>query len=331
MAMDTERLNECMNRIARGWFQAMPEGQWTSAQLFWAEAGGIIYSSTIAADIDGQPRTVSQPKDVHDALRELREGMAEPGRGTWISVSMSLTPQGVLETNYNWDRRFYWGDQEGFPWAPDTRDGAVDSPSDDQFLAELERFPREPMMIPAWYPRRGLAEQSAGVASTDDATHAVTPDTDARFTEVLASKGALPEDIRPLMDAWGWPGIVESIRNTIAHAIRQVPEELKSALAGEQGEEARAKALGEFRDGVAKGAMASVYRSGSIVAIRLVQEYHAVHGGTLQGVDAFANAAPLEQYREEATMRPVIELIFSRILAIATTDLSARFGTEIPA
>lgn len=330
MAMDTAALNECMNRIARGWFSAMPEGQWTSAQLFWAEAGGIIYSSTVAADLDGQPRTVSQPKDVHDALREIREGMAEPGRGTWISVSMTLTPQGVLETNYNWDRRFYWGDQEGFPWAPDTRPGAVDSPSDDQFLAELERFPREPMLIPAWYPRRGLGEQSQGVAATADATQAVRADADERFASVLASNGALPGDIQPLMDAWGWPGVVESVRNTIAHALGQIPEELKAALAGERGDDARRAALVEFRDGVAQGAMASVFRSGAVVAIRLVEGYQAIHGGTLSGVESFRNAAPLEEYRNEQAMQPVIGLIFDRIVAIATTDLSARFGTEIP-
>lgn len=320
MAMPVSEMNARFQRIASGWMSAMPEGEWTSASLFWGQAADLVYSAATALDLEGQPRSVSLPKDVHDAFVELREGMAEPDRGTWLSASARIDPDGVFEVNWNWDRRWFWGEQAGFPWQSDP--GQTPIPSDAQWLDDLARHPREPMHLPAWYPRPAV---EAGA----------TPAGAERFRAAIAAPGALSEEARPLMDAWGWPGIVELARTTSAQALGRIEPALADAIAGERGSEAQREALAEFRDGVTGGVMASLERSPALVAIRLRREWAATREESGDpapaepaGLEAFDDDRPLASCRGEAPVAAVVEELEGVVRRLVQADLAARFGVE---
>lgn len=310
MAMELDAMQACYQRIARGWSEAMPAGQWTSASLFWAEVADIVYAAATAIDLEGRPRSVSLPRDVHEALRELRDGMAEPDRGTWLSASATLTSEGVLELACNWDRRFYWGSHEGFPWAPDP-DAEGDVPSDAQLLDDLAVYPREPMFLPAWFPREGEAAPAAG----------------GRLDGFAGRASALPEEARPLMDAWGWPAIAEMARDTATQAIGRVPEELQASLAGERGPEARDAAVAEFREGVVGGVMASLDRGPSLVPVRLWRELAALDGrAEPAGLQEVNDDRPVPAAREHPAMAAILADLEHVVRRIVDADLAARLG-----
>lgn len=311
MAMELDAMNDCYQRIATGWIGAMPAGQWTSAQLFWAEAGDIVYAAVTGIDREGQPHPVSLPAEAHEALRELRAGMSEPDRGAWLSATATITPEGLLEFAYNWDRRYYWGAQAGFPWTPDPEAGPGETvPSDAQLLDDLALYPREPMFLPSWYPRERVPQAD-----------------DARASSAAAF--SLPPEVQPLMDAWGWPGVVELVRTTASTALGRIPDELRAALDGERGPDARRAALAEFRDGVAGGVLASFDRGGALVPIRLWREHAALTGAAEpQGLAALDDSRPFPAAREEPAMQAILPDLERLVRAIVDADLAGRFGGE---
>lgn len=330
MAMDAGQVQERYQRIAVGWMQSMPQGQWTSATCFWAETGPATFVSTIAIDLDGLPHTVSLPPDVHHAFRELREGMSSPERGAWISARAVLTPQGVLEVDYNWDRRYYYGNHAGFPWAPseDPADGTM--PSDDFFIEDLKRYPRAPMYLPAWYPTGDAADVNpAPSAPTNPEATANTAPERALLDEKLAGQTYLPDSVKPLMDAFGWPGVVKQVGETERHAIRNVGDDLVQRLSGERGHEGVLDGLEEFRDGVAGGVMLVIGRSSAITGIQLWRAWAAVQPQRPQepeGLARLENTAPLEKMLAEPPIAAILPDLQRIVREIVTHDLATRFG-----
>ncbi|PPB49533.1 hypothetical protein C4K88_07530 [Arthrobacter pityocampae] len=64
--------------------------------------------------------------------------MAQFGKGTWISLTMVLTPDGGLTLDYNYDR------ETGFGLSVTAND----------FSLELASYPRDKELVPAWWRER---------------------------------------------------------------------------------------------------------------------------------------------------------------------------------
>lgn len=272
---DEARIQDCNRRIAEGWNSVLPAGDWTASYLFWGPGGVATYAEATGIDREGRRHSISLPPDVHEALRELRNEMSDPQRGAWISADLKFTDDGVLESSFNWDRRFYWGTQPGFPWAPNPDPAVAPVPSDDDFVLELERYPRELMFLPAWYPRHrsddGPARGGAVFGAREAATDARDPFEAARFAAV-----SLPDEMKPLQDAWGWPGVFTSVNDAVLGNLDRRAEPQTEALLGAMGEHARDLALDELVDDTVASAMLVLDRSPALAAVRLVREWFAI-------------------------------------------------------
>lgn len=310
MAQLDAGLDQYFARITRGWFAAMPANAWSEATLFWAPIGGVIYASTIATDHKGLPHSISLPRDVHDALRDLREYMSDERRGAWISMEARLTSEGVFDANYNWDRRIYWGTHPGNPWVP-PQDGSDPVPSDGAYIEELQRHPREPMYIPTWYPRLTEAPGRS----------------QQRFAAQLAARVSLADDLKPLQDAWGWPGVFELIDGSVRLGMTNASDEFAAVLTGRDGTEAQRRALAEFRDGVIGATMASFERGQTFVPLRLWREWAAVRGlAEPAGLDRIEGGQPFAETRSVPPL-PAIERDLQWLVGVATQQqLADRFG-----
>lgn len=76
-----------------------------------------------------------------EILRQLRETMCRENKGTWISLTMTLSSSGHMDIDYNYDKRPDFG---------------FDVSAHDYTL-ELQRFPRADDLVPAWW-RECIAE-----------------------------------------------------------------------------------------------------------------------------------------------------------------------------
>jgi len=103
------RQGELQVQIARELFGLLGGPAWQRAELVWSSAGGV---SEVALRVWDEAGTVTEP-DVKlagiDALfRELKETMATPADGAWLSAGLTLSTAGQFSYDYNYDRRFYW-------------------------------------------------------------------------------------------------------------------------------------------------------------------------------------------------------------------------------
>lgn len=321
--VDQARIQDCQRRIAEGWLSLLPAGDWTVSYLFWGPAGRAVYSETTAIDKRGQLHSLQQPPSVHEAITELRDLMSDPQRGAWISAQFKFTDDGVLEADYNWDKRFYWGMHPGNPWAPDPDPSAPVVPSDDDYLDELERYPREAVFVPTWYPR---ARVLAGQRLDDDALdpRRADPGYLDPFEQQRAARVTLPDEVKPLQDAWGWPGIFSTINESVLANMDRRAGDDAAALLGHRTEHERDLALESLANDAVLSTMLVIDRSPALVAVRLLREWLAIRderepaglaeanlgeplSGVLQRPDAVGESARTARTRLESLVRLVVE------------------------
>ncbi|UKA48881.1 hypothetical protein LFT48_15740 [Arthrobacter sp. FW305-123] len=71
------------------------------------------------------------------AAKKLREVMYEPGKGTWFSMTLKVTPKGDgWEADYNYTEKPVW---------------ELGEPVNDTYAQELYLFPRDEDHIPDWF------------------------------------------------------------------------------------------------------------------------------------------------------------------------------------
>jgi hypothetical protein len=74
------------------------------------------------------------PRSVSRLTRELREVMYRPGVGTWFTFTLTITPDGAADAQFDYDNEPEW-----------------DTPQIPQlYVEDMERFPRDDDHIPAW-------------------------------------------------------------------------------------------------------------------------------------------------------------------------------------
>lgn len=85
-----------------------------------------------------QEERLYPPDSVEGLLSDLKKAVARPGQGTWISLTLVLSPEGSLTLDYNYDQNTNFGL------------GATVH----DYIYELELFPREEGSVPAWWTER---------------------------------------------------------------------------------------------------------------------------------------------------------------------------------
>jgi hypothetical protein len=105
---------------------------------FEAWAIGGVMSYELFTLRDGVEEQSIPPTAVYKPLKNLKMAAAVPDKGTWLSMIMTLSSNGVLTVDYTFD---------------DNPQLDVDVSADDYEL-ELKRFPRADDLVPAWWRER---------------------------------------------------------------------------------------------------------------------------------------------------------------------------------
>jgi len=192
--MDVPRQQQLQNDIAERFAASLEGTDWAEATLQLLEVGSVSRLWVDAVDAAGSSRTVGTVPDVAALGEQLREVMADPEKGAWFSLSLTVSRDGSFTARFNLDRRVWVN--PGSPFEPG--DAGV-LPSDADYAADLERFPRAERYRPEWLPAAATAE-ATGTASATPASV------------------ALPTALAALEGRWGWPGVLESVAQQTATA-----------------------------------------------------------------------------------------------------------------
>ncbi|MDT7727891.1 MAG: hypothetical protein QOI21_4467 [Actinomycetota bacterium] len=135
--LDAAQEDELIQQIGARVLQGAPKG--------WRRIDVKVTMATMVDDIaltvimsDGSSPPPEPPPDIKAELVALRQGMYQPGRGTWLSLRLILDPPGSYVVHYNFDYDPLWD-----PPVPPV-----------VYQRDLEAFPRDTEHLPAWYPAR---------------------------------------------------------------------------------------------------------------------------------------------------------------------------------
>ncbi|NIJ04222.1 RDD family protein [Frigoribacterium faeni] len=194
-------------------------GPWVRVRVFWSEIAGTSQTFLEIWDAEGTMSSIRVPREVDALMRELRRETERPGEGAWFSVFLTVTADGRSTFEYNWDRRPSWS-PTGDPLDGHRDDVHPDGwPGDAALVADLERHPRRPEALPAWYPvALPAVEPRPVVAEPERAAGPLPPPAS------VADIAALP----------GWEGVWESV---VSHLDRALRPETARLLASESARE----------------------------------------------------------------------------------------------
>lgn len=120
---------------------------WSRIDAEWSQAGTQHSGRAYVTGADGVEHRVAMADGAVAAFAALRAQMATPTAGAWLSARAVLTPgaEPLLEPNF--DRRPAWNSTTtsmlDLPDEPSV-------PTEDRWLADLKRHPRDRAHLPAW-------------------------------------------------------------------------------------------------------------------------------------------------------------------------------------
>ncbi|MFD0205304.1 MULTISPECIES: hypothetical protein [Saccharothrix] len=129
--------NQLVKQIGRAMLPALPPG-WQRIRAEYRAAGRHIEVDLAFAGSDGQWRPVRPPMDVVQLFGQLRAGMYEPVRGTWLSAVYEIEAPAAFSVDFNADEEPRWRN----------------APPVIGFQDELRTFPRQDDRIPPWLRQR---------------------------------------------------------------------------------------------------------------------------------------------------------------------------------
>ncbi|MBP2264796.1 hypothetical protein J3A64_000260 [Pseudarthrobacter sp. PvP004] len=135
---------------AEGLWAVRPQDiQWDEFAYVRSEIGSRASSIARAYLAGAEVKRIHVDNNVLIAARTLREVLYRPGKGTWLSITLKVTPKGDgWEASYNYDDRPHW---------------ELGEPSADTYAQELYLFPRDEEHIPDWFK-----EEMKGATWTPD-------------------------------------------------------------------------------------------------------------------------------------------------------------------
>ncbi|NIJ04221.1 hypothetical protein [Frigoribacterium faeni] len=306
--MDVARQQHLQDQIAARVAGSLADVDWAEATLFVLQVAGVRRAWVDALDAVGSAKPDLPTPDVDDLAAELREVMADPERGTWFSLVLTLTAAGSFTARFNGDRRVF--DDPASPFEA-TGDEVV--PSDADYAADLARFPRTEKYRPDWLPAAGPAP----AGSADPAT--AGPAADAASPAGAVPPAALPSSLAGLDGRWGWSGVLTSV------ARQTATSPVSSSPAGAPTDEPDAPELTltqlerRVRDAVVLDVIAP-HRVGTL--LRLHAE--AVDAGVLPAVDAVGSVDTdlgLEEARvAHPEVVPVVEAAVASVVDVVVAE-----------
>ncbi|MFI5694541.1 hypothetical protein ACIA58_22000 [Kribbella sp. NPDC051586] len=119
-----------IDTIARALTADLPAG--------WREVNGVYRSTTSYSELDATvdgAQLDPLPDGLEDHFEALRREMYHPGKGTWLTASISVTSDGHFATDFDYDTEPAWS-----------------IPVDEGiYAADLAEFPRDD--VPDWMRR----------------------------------------------------------------------------------------------------------------------------------------------------------------------------------
>lgn len=135
--MSLDQQSDLLERIGKAMARSAP-GDWAKITLDVSVLRSMSQSELSVESSDGrsdQSQTIDDDGDV--AYEDLRAAMYQPGTGTWYNARFTLTRDGKLESEFDYDNPPFDGDAEPVLLEYDQ-----------------EKFPRDPENLPDWHPSR---------------------------------------------------------------------------------------------------------------------------------------------------------------------------------
>ncbi|GAA3338439.1 hypothetical protein GCM10017714_09700 [Curtobacterium pusillum] len=134
------------NEVAALTMRTLGEG-WASCHDVFVEVGNTKQLNGILSTFDGQSARRPAPAiELYGAWSRLREVMAGPDRGAWLTGHLKVSSDGRYSMDFEWDERPVWPSSVG-------TGGRVQRGRDVErsaLLTDLLRYPRIPEMTPRW-------------------------------------------------------------------------------------------------------------------------------------------------------------------------------------
>ncbi|GAA2791998.1 hypothetical protein [Saccharopolyspora taberi] len=139
-ALDEAAQQQLIQEIGRVIVRALPPG-WQEATVEYRAVGphGELAAQLLAPN--GTVVPIAAPSDAEELFAQLRHGMYQPERGTWVSALYRLQRPGSYSVDFNGDHEPNWRT----------------TPPAGAYAEELRRYPRAAANTPAWLGGTGAA------------------------------------------------------------------------------------------------------------------------------------------------------------------------------
>ncbi|EHR61997.1 hypothetical protein [Saccharomonospora cyanea] len=187
--LNDRQREELVNRIGALLAGVAPTG-WTQLLSEYRSVGKHVEVDVTVFGADGSPVPMRPPAEVVSLLGQLRTGMYEPGRGTWLSAMLTVDPPGTTHADFVHHAQPRWRR----------------TPPPLGFQDELRMHPRDDAHLPAWLRQRAelgstIGPEQRGRPSTVPLAQAPAAGT-GEFGELRLSKvfDGLGGDGRPVVN-----------------------------------------------------------------------------------------------------------------------------------
>ena len=307
--MDVARQQDLQNQIAARVAESLVDVDWAEATLFLLQVGDVRRTWVDALDAAGSVKQGLPTPDVEALGAQLREAMADPERGTWFSLVLTLSSDGSFTARFNGERRVFDDAASPFEAA-----GDVVVPSDADYVADLARFPRAEKYRPEWLP--GGVPPAVSTTSDGDRTSAATPED--------APAATLPAPLAGLDGRWGWSGVLASVaQQTAASPLTSSPEAPADEADGPE------LSLGQLARRVREAVVIDVIAPHRVATLlRLHAEAVAV--GVLPAVDATESVDPELGLEEARVASPeVVPVVEAAVTSVVDAVVAAHLESVV--
>jgi hypothetical protein len=139
-------------------------GDWEQFFLEFRVMGDHLEAEASGLTIFGSSFQWQLPDEALPFFLELREGMARPGTGTWLSLRFRLTHPDTYSVEFNRDTEPTW----------------LHPPEPRHYVQELQRHPRSAASTPDWLSARSDSSTPAADANSPASRPRVISDADQR-------------------------------------------------------------------------------------------------------------------------------------------------------